>query len=86
MFKSGYVAVVGRSNVGKSTLLNKLIGEKISIVTNKPQTTRKKFLLIKEFKDSQIIFIDTPEIQKAKNFLNKYILKSSKVADRKSVV
>lgn len=80
MFKSGYVAVVGRSNVGKSTLLNKLIGEKISIVTNKPQTTRKKFLLIKEFKDSQIIFIDTPGIQRAKNFLGKYMLKSSNTA------
>ena len=80
MFKSGYVAVVGRSNVGKSTLLNKLIGEKISIVTNKPQTTRKKFLLIKEFKNSQIIFIDTPGIQRAKNFLGKYMLKSSNTA------
>ena len=64
--KSGFVTIVGRSNVGKSTLLNRIIGEKISIISNKSQTTRSNLKLIYNSLDSQIIFLDTPGIQNPK--------------------
>ena len=70
-FKSGFVSIIGRPNVGKSTLLNALIGEKISIMTSKPQTTRTKITGILNDEDSQIIFIDTPGIHKPKHKLGK---------------
>ena len=69
MFKSGFVAIVGRPNVGKSTLLNRLAGQKIAIVSNKPQTTRTAIKGIINRKDAQIIFTDTPGIHKPKNKL-----------------
>lgn len=70
-FKSGFVSIIGRPNVGKSTLLNALIGEKISIMTSKPQTTRTKITGILNDEESQIIFIDTPGIHKPKHKLGK---------------
>ncbi len=76
-FKSGYVAILGRPNVGKSTLLNYLVGQKISIVTYKPQTTRKKILGIANFKEGQIILIDTPGLHKAQKELNKAMMKEA---------
>lgn len=78
MYKSGFITIVGRPNVGKSTLLNKVIGEKISIVSDKPQTTRNKIQLIYSDEDSQIIFIDTPGIQMPRNKLGEFMLKTSK--------
>ena len=69
MFKSGFVAIVGRPNVGKSTLLNSLAGQKIAIVSNKPQTTRTAIKGIINREDAQIIFTDTPGIHKPKNKL-----------------
>lgn len=78
MYKSGFVTVIGRPNVGKSTLLNKVIGEKISIISNKPQTTRNKIQLVYTEEDSQIVFIDTPGIQMPRNKLGEYMLKMSK--------
>lgn len=71
MFKSGFVAVVGKANVGKSTLVNALIGKKVSIVSPKPQTTRDQILGVDNGEDYQIIFIDTPGIHKAKNNLDR---------------
>ena len=69
MFKSGFVAIVGRPNVGKSTLLNRIAGQKIAIVSNKPQTTRTAIKGIVNREDAQIIFTDTPGIHKPKNKL-----------------
>jgi GTP-binding protein Era len=73
-FKSGFVTIVGRPNVGKSTLINQLIGEKISIVSSKPQTTRNTIRTIINQEDCQIIFIDTPGIHKPKNKLGEYMV------------
>lgn len=78
MYKSGFVSVIGRPNVGKSTLLNKVIGEKISIISDKPQTTRNKIQLVLTGDDYQIVFLDTPGIQMPKNKLGEYMLKVSK--------
>ncbi|WP_300408065.1 GTPase Era [Lagierella sp.] len=77
MFKSGFVSIIGRSNVGKSTFLNKILGERISIVSNKPQTTRNNIKLIYTDEKMQCIFIDTPGIQKPKNKLGEYMLESA---------
>ncbi|MGN1318774.1 MAG: GTPase Era [Lachnospirales bacterium] len=75
-FKSGFVTLIGRPNVGKSTLMNALIGEKLSIMSNKPQTTRNKIQTILTKDDFQIVFIDTPGIHKAKSKLGNYMMKS----------
>lgn len=78
MYKSGFVTVIGRPNVGKSTLLNDVMGEKLSIISNKPQTTRNKIQLIYTEKDFQVVFLDTPGVQMPKNKLGEYMLKVSK--------
>lgn len=78
MYKSGFVTVVGRPNVGKSTLLNHIIGEKISIISNKPQTTRNKIQLVYTEPEFQVVFLDTPGIQMPKNKLGEYMLKVSR--------
>lgn len=77
MHKSGFVSVVGRPNVGKSTLLNRILKEKLSITSNKAQTTRNKITLIHTDDRGQIIFLDTPGIQLPKNKLGDYMLKTS---------
>ena len=77
MFKSGFVSVIGRSNVGKSTLLNRVLGEKLTIISDKPQTTRNKIQLIYTDENMQAIFLDTPGIQTPKNKLGDYMLKVS---------
>ena len=73
-YKSGFVALVGRPNVGKSTLMNKIIGQKIAITSNKPQTTRNKIQTVYTCDEGQIIFLDTPGIHKAKNKLGEYMV------------
>lgn len=78
MYKSGFVTVIGRPNVGKSTLLNQVIGEKISIISDKPQTTRNKIQMVYTEENSQIVFLDTPGIQMPKNNLGEYMLKVSR--------
>jgi GTP-binding protein Era len=78
MYKSGFITVVGRPNVGKSTLLNQIIGEKISIISDKPQTTRNKIQMVYTGDDYQIVFLDTPGIQMPKNILGDYMLKISR--------
>ena len=78
MYKSGFVTVIGRPNVGKSTLLNHIIGEKVSIISDKPQTTRNKIQLVYTTSEYQIVFLDTPGIQMPKNKLGEYMLKISK--------
>lgn len=75
--KSGFVSVVGRANVGKSTLMEKILGEKISIISNKPQTTRDEIKIIYNDENSQIIFLDTPGIQTPKNKLQEHLLEVS---------
>lgn len=80
MFKSGYVTIIGRPNVGKSTLLNKLMGEKLVIVSNKPQTTRNNIHTILTTKDYQIIFVDTPGMHKPKHKLGEVMVKNAKDA------
>lgn len=73
-FKSGFVTIIGRPNVGKSTLMNCLIGQKIAITSNKPQTTRNRIQTVYTNEEGQIIFIDTPGIHKAKNKLGEYMV------------
>ena len=73
-FKSGFIAVVGRTNVGKSTLLNALIGQKVSIVSDKPQTTRNNIRLIRTTETSQMVFIDTPGFHKPKTKLGTFMV------------
>ncbi len=72
--KSGLVALIGRPNVGKSTLMNYIVGSKVSIVTPKPQTTRFRILGVKNLEDAQIVFVDTPGVHQAKSALNKYMV------------
>jgi len=76
-FHSGFVSIIGRPNVGKSTLMNCLIGEKIAITSNKPQTTRNKIQSILTTNEFQVVFIDTPGIHKPKSKLGDYMLKSA---------
>lgn len=76
-FYSGFVSLIGRPNVGKSTLMNRLIGEKIAIISNKPQTTRNRVQSILTKDDFQIVFIDTPGIHKPKHKLGEYMVKSA---------
>ena len=79
-FKSGFVAIMGKPNAGKSTLINTIVGEKVSIVSWKPQTTRNKILGIYNGKNTQIVFIDTPGLHKPRNVLGEYMMKSAKTA------
>jgi GTP-binding protein Era len=76
-FRSGYVSIIGLPNVGKSTLLNSVLGEKIAIVTPKPQTTRNRIIGIKTLQDAQIIFIDTPGIHRPKHRLGETMVKTA---------
>lgn len=73
-FKSGFVTLIGRPNVGKSTLMNYLIGQKIAITSNKPQTTRNRIQTVLTMEEGQIVFVDTPGIHKAKNKLGEYMV------------
>lgn len=77
-FKSGFVTIIGRPNVGKSTLMNRLIGQKIAITSNKPQTTRSRIQTVyTDMERGQIVFLDTPGIHKAKNKLGEYMVNAA---------
>ena len=73
-YKSGFVTLIGRTNVGKSTLMNRIIGQKIAITSNKPQTTRNRIQTVYNSEDGQVIFIDTPGIHKTKSKLGEYMV------------
>ena len=75
--KSGFVSLIGRPNAGKSTLLNHILGEKIAIVSDKPQTTRNRILGIYNDKDSQVIFVDTPGVHKPRHRLGEYMAEAT---------
>lgn len=80
MYKFGYVAILGKPNAGKSTLINYLVGMKLAIVSQKPQTTRDNILGIYTSKNSQLVFIDTPGIHKATSHLDKFMMKNVRTA------
>lgn len=73
-FRSGFVAIIGRPNVGKSTLLNRIVGQKIAITSPKPQTTRNRILGIQNTDDAQVLYVDTPGIHDAHSPLNRYMV------------
>jgi len=77
-FRSGFVTIIGRTNVGKSTLINKIIQEKLLIVSDKPQTTRNKISAIYNGKKSQIVFLDTPGMHKPKNKYSEQLVRTTK--------
>ncbi|HEU5140011.1 MAG TPA: GTPase Era [Bacillales bacterium] len=76
-YKSGFVAIVGRPNVGKSTLLNQIVGQKIAIMSDKPQTTRNRIQGVYTTEEAQIVFVDTPGIHKPKHKLGEYMTKTA---------
>lgn len=80
--RSGYVAVIGRANAGKSTLINVMVGEKVSIVSPKPQTTRDRILGVLTENDYQIVFVDTPGIYKARNALTDLMMRTTETSAR----
>jgi GTP-binding protein Era len=77
-FKSGFVTIVGRPNTGKSTLINQIIGEKLVIISDKPQTTRNVIRIILTDENSQLIFLDTPGIHKPRTKLGEYMVDIAK--------
>ncbi len=77
MFKSGFVSIVGRPNVGKSTLMNNVVGEKIAIMSDKPQPTRNTIQAVYTDEEAQVVFLDTPGIHKPKNKLGEFMVKSA---------
>lgn len=79
-FRSGFIAIIGRPNVGKSTLLNHFVGQKIAITSAKPQTTRNRILGILTRPDAQLLFLDTPGIHAAKSSLNRYMVEQARSA------
>ena len=79
-FHSGFVAILGRPNVGKSSLMNRFVGEKVAIVSNHPQTTRSKLLGVAGGEDWQIVFVDTPGLHKPRTKLGEYMMKSARDA------
>lgn len=76
-FKAGFATIVGKPNVGKSTLMNQIIGQKIAITSNKPQTTRNRIMTVYTSEEGQIVFLDTPGIHKAKNKLGDYMMSAA---------
>ena len=76
-YKCGYIAILGKPNAGKSTLVNNLVGQKVAIVSPKPQTTRNNILGILTQENYQLILVDTPGIHKSKNALDKYMMKNT---------